>query len=234
MDLVQPGSSGLSTATNVNITQVGGNNVSTTVPVSGTVTATPSGTQDDNLKQVNGATVNVGVGAASTGTQRVAVSSDSFPATQAVSGPLTDTQLRASPVPVSNASLPLPSGASTSTLQTTGNTSLSSIDTKLSGTLTTVTSGSVGTTLDGVHVNQTTSNTSAVQLQAGSIPATNGIIVKALSTNTATVFVGDSGVTTANGYELTAGEPVALTATNINVVYVTGSNGSDKVCWNVL
>ena len=47
-----------------------------------------------------------------------------------VSGPLTDTQLRASAVPVSTTSLPLPTGASTSALQTTGNSSLSSIDAK--------------------------------------------------------------------------------------------------------
>lgn len=47
-----------------------------------------------------------------------------------VSGPLTDAQLRASAVPVEAAALPLPTGASTSALQTTGNTSLSSIDTK--------------------------------------------------------------------------------------------------------
>lgn len=51
------------------------------VPISGTVTITPSGTQDENIKQVNGATVNVGVGAAGTGTQRVAVASDSSIAT---------------------------------------------------------------------------------------------------------------------------------------------------------
>lgn len=72
-----------------------------------------------------------------------------------VSGPLTDAQLRATPVPVSltsttitgsvavtgtfwqatqpvsAASLPLPTGAATSALQTTGNTSLSNIDGKL-------------------------------------------------------------------------------------------------------
>lgn len=57
--------------------------------------------------------------------------------------PLTDAQLRASAVPVSGtffqatqpvsaASLPLPSGAATSANQTTGNSSLSSIDAKLS------------------------------------------------------------------------------------------------------
>ena len=43
---------------------------------------------------------------------------------------LTDIQLRASAVPVSAAALPLPSGASTSALQTTGNTSVGNIDTK--------------------------------------------------------------------------------------------------------
>ena len=45
------------------------------IPVTGTIT--PSGTQDVNQKQVNGATINVGVGAASTGTQRVTTSTDS-------------------------------------------------------------------------------------------------------------------------------------------------------------
>ncbi len=52
-----------------------------------------------------------------------------------VTGPLTDTELRASAVPVSVASLPLPTGASTSALQTTGNSSLSSIDGKLPAVL---------------------------------------------------------------------------------------------------
>lgn len=45
------------------------------------------------------------------------VAVNNFPATQAVSGPLTDAQLRATAVPVSAASLPLPSGAATSALQ---------------------------------------------------------------------------------------------------------------------
>lgn len=50
--------------------------------------------------------------------------------TQPVSGPLTDGQLRASAVPMSAASLPLPAGAATDANQTTGNASLSSIDGK--------------------------------------------------------------------------------------------------------
>lgn len=52
-------------------------------PVSGTVTVTPSGTQNENLTQVNSQTVNVGIGSSGTGTQRVAVASDSSIATVA-------------------------------------------------------------------------------------------------------------------------------------------------------
>lgn len=50
----------------------------------------------------------------------------------AVTGPLTDAELRATAVPVSAASLPLPSGAATSALQTAANLSLSSIDATVS------------------------------------------------------------------------------------------------------
>lgn len=45
--------------------------------VKAAITTTPSGTQDVNQKQVNGATINVGTGAAGTGTQRVTTSTDS-------------------------------------------------------------------------------------------------------------------------------------------------------------
>jgi len=53
-----------------------------------------------------------------------------FATPQAVTGPLTDVQLRASAVPVSAASLPLPTGAATAARQDTGNASVASIDTK--------------------------------------------------------------------------------------------------------
>lgn len=57
------------------------------------------------------------------------VSVDNFPASQAVTGSfLTDAELRASAVPVSATSLPLPTGAATSDLQTSGNSSLTNID----------------------------------------------------------------------------------------------------------
>lgn len=94
--------------------------------------------------------------------------------------------------------------------------------------------GSVGSLLTGPNVGQTTSNTTAVQLQVGSIPAKNGMLVQALSTNTASVFIGGSGVTVNAGYELTAGQAVPFTASDINVLYVIGANNTDKICFNVL
>jgi hypothetical protein len=73
----------------------------------------------------------------------VPVSGSFYQATQPVSiassvpvtGPLTDIELRATAVPVSLASNPLPTGASTSALQTAGNASLASIDSKLTNPL---------------------------------------------------------------------------------------------------
>jgi len=109
----------------------------------------------------------------------------------------------------------LPTGAATSANQTNGSQR----------------SGSSSST---VNVGQTTSGTTAVQLTATSISMTNGILVQALSTNTASVFIGGTGVTTATGFELQPGQAVPFTAANITSLYVVGSNTSDKVCWNVL
>lgn len=205
-------------------------NFPATQPVSGTVTANAgSGTfniqsnASVNLAQVTGTTTDVSTGNASAGTQRVVLATNQ-PAV-AVTGSFFQTTQ-----PVSATSLPLPTGASTSALQTTGNTSLSSIDTKLSGTLSTT--GPVSTLSAVVNVGQTTSNTSAVQLSAVSTVPTNGIIVQALSGNTASVFIGSSGVSTSTGFELQAGQAAPFTA-NLNSLYVIGANNTDKVCWDV-
>jgi hypothetical protein len=108
----------------------------------------------------------------------VAVSN--FPATQPVSGtvavsgtvpvsgPLTDTQLRASAVPVSASSLPLPSGAATAANQTTANTSLASIATN-TGNIPALVSGRVP--VDGSGVTQPVSGTVAIS----NFPATQPV-----------------------------------------------------------
>lgn len=102
-----------------------------TQPVSAAALPLPSGASTEaTLALIKAKTDNIDV-ALSTRTkpadaQHVIIDSS---ASIAVTGPLTDTQLRASAVPVSAASLPLPSGAATSAAQTTAQTSLSNIDT---------------------------------------------------------------------------------------------------------
>jgi hypothetical protein len=59
--------------------------------------------------------------------------------------------------------------------------------------------------------------------------AIHSVTVKALSTNTVAVYVGASGVTTANGFELLAGESVTVDIDNLASVYVISGSASQVV-----
>jgi hypothetical protein len=74
--------------------------VTNTVGVSGTVTTTPPANASTNVAQFGGNNVVTGTGVGGNGIPRVTVSSDSFPATQAVSGTVSVTNF-ANPLPVS-------------------------------------------------------------------------------------------------------------------------------------
>lgn len=91
--------------------------------------------------------------------------------------------------------------------------------------------GGGSTTNANIYTGQQTSNTSAVQLTASSQTLTNGVILQALSTNTASIFVGANGVGVGTGFELQAGQATSVAANNMNLVYVIGSNNTDKICW---
>jgi hypothetical protein len=141
----------------------------------------------------------------------------------------------------------LPAGTNTigAVTQATGTNLHTVVD---SGTVTANISGSIsntsfastqsgtwntGTPSATININQTTSAVTATQLTASSIAMTNGVVIQALSTNTASVFIGNSGVTLLNGFELTAGSSLTISPSNINLVYVIGANATDKVCWSV-
>jgi hypothetical protein len=83
--------------------------------------------------------------------------------TQPVSGTVEITNDVGSAIPVSAASLPLPTGASTSANQVTGNTSLASIDTKTPALGATTAANSTPVTLatDGVFINSVGANSDA-------------------------------------------------------------------------
>lgn len=87
---ITDGSNGPAAVTAANALKVDGSAV--TQPVSGTVTTTPPANASTNLAQVGGTNVSTGTGTGGAGIPRVTVSSDSFPATQAVSGTVTANQ----------------------------------------------------------------------------------------------------------------------------------------------
>lgn len=91
----------------------------------------------------------------------------------------------------------------------------------------------VGTATRAVSTGQTNLATSSTALSVISTASTNGILVRALLANTGNVYIGATGVTASNGYELAPGETVVFTASNITAVFGVNTNGTDDVCWSV-
>lgn len=59
-----------------------------------------------------------------------------------------------------------------------------------------------------------------------------GIVVKALSTNTKSVYVGASGVTSSNGFELAAKDSITLPIDDPSRIYIIGGDSTTvSVCF---
>lgn len=67
----------------------------------------------------------------------------------------------------------------------------------------------------------------AVQLASNAVA---GVIIQALSGNTASIYVGDSSVTSSNGFELQPGQATAVAIDNTNRLYINGT-ASDGICF---
>lgn len=76
------------------------------------------------------------------------------------------------------------------------------------------------------------SSSTAVALAAASTATTTrraqsaGVLIKALSTNSETVYVGGSDVTTSNGYPLAASESVSLPIDDPSRIYIVGTSST--------
>lgn len=60
------------------------------------------------------------------------------------------------------------------------------------------------------------------------------VCVRALSTNTGQVFVGNDGandVTSGNGYELSPGDALPFVVNSLKDYYFDAANNGDKFCW---
>lgn len=90
------GTAGTASADVISIQGIAG---MTAVTISGTVTTTPPANASTNVAQFGGTNVSTGTGVGGAGIPRVTVSSDSFPATQAISGTVTANQGTANATP---------------------------------------------------------------------------------------------------------------------------------------
>lgn len=74
--------------------------------------------------------------------------------------------------------------------------------------------------------------TTAVQLTTTSTKLKNSIMLLAPSANTGTVYVGtSSGVTSADGFPLSAGAAIALEVDNANKIWLIGSTSNQVISW---
>ena len=78
-----------------------------------------------------------------------------------------------------------------------------------------------------VIANSYTVSTSVVALP--SVSLTNGVVLMATSSNTGTVYVGGSTITSSTGFPLAAGQSVYYAVSNLSAIYVLGTNTSDTL-----
>lgn len=208
------------TVTAANALKVDGSAV--TQPVSGTVTATPTGTQNVDV------TANT-IGLATSANQQTDA--------------LTNTELRAMPVPVSATSLPLPTGAATSALQTQPGVDIGdvTINNAAGAAAVNIQDGGNSITVDGsltanptvptaVVAFVTAVTTAGVRVQLGSNALTGGAILQAPSTNTGLIYVGVVTVSaTVYGAELQPGQATSFAGNNTNLIYIDASVSGDKM-----
>jgi hypothetical protein len=106
---------------------------------------------------------------------------------------------------------------------------LSAIWKALTGTLNVST---VSSNPSSIYVNQLAPGLTANPLPSRAL--VNGVVIKALSSNTSTVFIGSSsGVTNqvggSPGYPLLKGESISYAAANLNAIYAIANNTADTI-----
>lgn len=92
---------------------------------------------------------------------------------------------------------------------------------------------SVGGTNANLYTGQVTVNTTQVQVSSVSHALSNGIIIKALSTNAAAIYIGLTGVTNTTGDILEPGDTRGYAVSNANLLYIISTaSTTDKVSYS--
>ena len=208
----------------------------------------PGTTANVNVADFGGSPVVTGPGASGTGIPRVTVSNDSTVGLNAGSNTIGS---------INNISgtVSLPTGAATSALQTSGNSTLTTINTTLGSPF--QAGGSIGNTAFGVSgslpagsnnigsvnvanfpstalpttplAGHQTSTGTAVAIGSGAL--VNGAIIQALAANAGNVYIGPSGVSTSTGFQLQPGQATSIAVSNLGAIYLISATSGDGICY---
>ena len=87
----------------------------------------------------------------------------------------------------------------------------------------------------GLRYGQTSIPAVATLVVTSTDPYTRAVAVKAKTANTQKVYIGDSAVSAATGFELGAGESLTVDVNNRDIpIYAISASGTQAVCWMVL
>lgn len=86
-------------------------------------------------------------------------------------------------------------------------------------------------TSTGVGSGRVTVTTPGTQVVLGASTGLKSLTVKALSTNTGIIYIGDSGVSSSNGFELLAGDSISMDMSDTTAVYIDSTVASEGVTY---
>ena len=83
-----------------------------------------------------------------------------------------------------------------------------------------------------LYTAQESVGTSAIQFNGGtSLQPKKYVTIKVQSSNTGRIYIGDSSVSTSNGFLLEAGDILKIDINNINKLYAISSSGTNTLTW---
>lgn len=177
-----------------------------------------------NQTQVGGTNIDTNSGVKSAGTQRVVLATDQPQLTNAL-------KVDGSAVtqPVSIASVPSHAVTNAGTFAVQAAQS----GTWNVGTVTTITNNvnTVEVAPTTIYNGKKTVTTAGTRVTLASSQAVKSVTIKALSTNTGIIYVGDTSVASTNGFQLSPGETLSLDIANLNTVNLDASVSGESVTY---
>lgn len=81
---------------------------------------------------------------------------------------------------------------------------------------------------------QVTVSTAGTAVQGADVQNDGGFWIKALAANSGVIYVGNDGagdVTSANGFQLSAGDKILVNVNNLKDFWFDAATNGDKACW---